>query len=62
MSISALGKILNSQWCNPEETHNCVAEANNTTGREEVNRIYKLRIGEQSGALASLVRGLFTWP
>ena len=53
MSNSALGKILNSQWCNPEETHNCVAEANNTTGREEVNRIYKLRIGEQSGALAS---------
>ena len=46
----------------PEETLDCVAEVNNTTGRIEVNRIFKLRIGEQSGALASLVRGLFAWP
>ena len=38
-SFSALGKVLNSQWCNPEEALNYVAEANNTTGREEVNRI-----------------------
>ena len=42
----------------PEETLGCVAEAHNTTGRIEVNRIYNLRIG----ALASLLRGLFAWP
>ena len=40
------------------ETQNFVTEANDTTGKVEVKRIYKLRIGEQSGEFASLVRGL----
>ena len=43
------------------ETQNFVTEANDTTGKVEVNRIYKLRIREQSGKFASLVRGL-AWP